>query len=517
MSKAELESKHLADLHEMAAESGIEKFRMLDREVLIAKLLDKSSGDSAASGGPASGDDDQEEGAARRPRRRRRRRRSESDDFEESGSDQNIGEEHVDDLEDSGLGDQPTSDAGVSEDEPDSDSESGDKADKPGTQRAARTSRPSRSRGGRSRSRSSNGGSAKKTDKPTGDEPAESITGVLDVLPQGHGLIRLEGVEAEDEDVYVSASQIRRCELRSGDTVEGPARGARRGERHRALVRVEKVNGAEPSGERVGSFDQLTPIRPTRRIPLLLARDDVLARAADLLAPLAYGQRVLIHAAPRSGRTTLLRSLAVAMATSENPPGVVVLLVDERPEEITAWRRAVPQAEISAYGADLTTDQHVRHAELAIARAKRRTESGEDVVVIIDSLTRLGVAYGDPAAVKPIFGAGRELEEESAGSLTIIATVLSGVEHGVAVTEAVRTNENATIVLDADLAAAGITPPLDLARCSVAAEESLRQGAELEAARRLRSELRQLDPAKAAGLVADMIRGSVTNSELLDR
>ena len=278
------------------------------------------------------------------------------------------------------------------------------------------------------------------------------MAGILEIGRQGHGFVRV----SEGEDVYISASQIRRCELRSGDHVEGPARPARRGERHPALVRVDSVNGAEPVMDRATSFDQLTPVAPHRRIPLAPASDDVLVRAADLLVPLAHGQRLLITAQQGSGRTTLLRGLVAAIAAAPDPPTVVVLLVDERPEEVTEWNRQTEGAEIAAAPADLSAADQVRHAELTLAKAKRRVEAGEDVVLIVDSLSRLGFAYGEAAAAKPFFGAGRELEEEGSGSLTVIATVLTETSDGVA--EAVETTENAHLALDPDLAADGILP-----------------------------------------------------------
>ena len=347
------------------------------------------------------------------------------------------------------------------------------------------------------------------------EEAGEPVSGVLDVVSAGHGFLRLRGLEPDPDDVYISASQIRRCELRAGDQVEGPARQPRRGERHPALVRVERVNGEEPEEERPPGFDELTPVTPRRRIPLQPDADDVLVRATDLLAPLAFGQRVLIVSEPRSGRTTLLRGLVRAIGAGESAAGVIVLLVDERPEEVTEWKRQATGVEIAAAPADLDAEDQVRHAELAVARAKRRAERGEDVVVFIDSLTRLGVAYRDPIAIKPIFGAGRELEEDGSGSLTVIATVLRGTEDGVGALEAVETTENATIVLDSELAGAGVFPAIDPGGSGEVAEDQVREAEELEAARRLREQLRSADPRAAAEQLAERIRSSASNAELL--
>jgi transcription termination factor Rho len=432
VNRAELDSKHLAELHVLAAERGVPRYRLLRREELIEALAGEG-GESPAQGAEV------EQAAAEEPE---------------------------------------VESPGAAEDE----------VEEPPAEEK---------RGGRE------------------EAAGEPVAGVLDVVSAGHGFLRLHGLEPDPDDVYISPSQIRRCELRAGDQVEGPARQPRRGERHPALVRVERVNGEEPGAERAAGFDQLTPVTPHRRIPLHLDTDDVLVRAVDLLAPLAFGQRVLVICAPRSGRTTLLRDLVRAISAAEDAPGVIVLLVDERPEEVTEWKRHAEGVEIAAAPADLDAEDQVRHAELALARAKRRAESGEDVVVIVDSLTRLGVAYRDPIAVKPVFGAGRELEEDGSGSLTMIATVLRDTEEDEGVLEAVETTENATIVLDSELAGAGVFPAIDAGHTGVAAEDQLRDDAEVQAARRLREELREADPRSAAEALAERIRSSASNAELL--
>jgi len=448
VSKAELESKHLAELHSLAAEAGIERYRRLRREELIEELLVRGAEGPRDAGtatkAPADRDEDRE-GAARRPRGRSRRRPRAPADGRDGG----------------------------------------------------RKKEPER------------------REREKEEAPTEPVSGVLDVVRTGHGFLRIAGLGPQQGDVYISASQIRRCELRAGDEISGPARQPRRGERHPALVQVERINGAEPGEERSSSFEELTPVAPHRRLPLEPPADDFLTRAADLLCPLAFGQRVLVLAEPRSGRTTLLRGIARALTASPQPPGLLVVLVDERPEEVTEWRRRAPEAEIAAAPADLEARDQVRLAELGLARAKRRAEAGEDVVVLVDSLTRLAIAYGDAAGVKPVFGAGRELEEEGAGSLTVIATVLSGTSDGESALDAVATTENATIALDPALAAAGIVPAIDPARCAVSGEESLRSEDELAAARKLRQELSGREPAEAAELLAERLRGSASNTELL--
>jgi transcription termination factor Rho len=347
------------------------------------------------------------------------------------------------------------------------------------------------------------------------EEPAgEPVTGVLDRMPQGYGFLRLSGLHEAEGDVYVSASQIRRCELRPGDEVSGPARAPRRGERHRALVRIEAVNGQSPEEQR-RHFEDLTPAPPHRRLLQPDAPGDPIVRAVDLLGPLAFGQRVLVLAQPRSGRTTLLRALGSAIA--DTGAHLVVLLADERPEEVPQWERALPDAEIFAATADQEPRDQVRQAELAMGHAKRLAESGEDVVALVDSLSRLALGYRDPARVKRLFGAGRELAEEGAGSLTVIATVLESEDRGAEVREALETTENLMLRLDARLAAKGIVPALLPADSRATGEEQLRDEEELEKVRRLREELGEMDPEQAARSLAEQIASTSSNAELLAR
>jgi transcription termination factor Rho len=261
-------------------------------------------------------------------------------------------------------------------------------------------------------------------------------------------------------------------------------------------------------------FEQMTPILPKRRLGLDLEPSDVLTRAADLLAPLAFGQRVLVMTAPRSGRTMLLRGIARAVRGVEGPE-LIVLLVDERPEEATAWREALPGAQLATATAELAPAEQVRVAELALERARRRAEAGADVVLIVDSLSRLAVASGQAAEIKRLFGSGRDLAEEGAGSLTVIATVVAGAEDDGAAERAVMTTESSLIRLDPELAAAGVVPALSAAECRVSNEEELREPEELAAVRRLRALLADLAPVEAATLLRERIESTQTNAELL--
>lgn len=440
-----LESKSLAELHELASEADIRGYRGLRREDLINRL------------GAATGESGEGSGQGQsRPRRRRGRGRDRS---RRGGSGQERGDQ-----------------AGSGE-------------------------------------RRQGGG-----DNRNGDsEPElEEATGILEVLPRGSGLVKAEGLP--EAGIHVSPAQIKRCQLRAGDEVRGPVRPARRGERRPSLVRIEAVNGAPPEDDRAPAFEKLTPIAPHRHIPLEAEPDDLLARSVDLLTPLAFGQRVLVEAEPRSGRTSFLRSLAKAIAGGSEPgPEVTVLLVDERPEEVTAWSREVTEVAIAAAPADLGAHEQVKVAERALAKVKRQAESGDDVVIMVDSLTRLASAYGDAGAVKPFFGSGRELEEEGAGSVTVIATALRGAPGDQDVVDAIHTTENATIRLDAGLAAAGIVPSLDVAACAISGQEAVLNENEIDAVRRLRAELKDMESVPAAARLAELIKESETNEELLGK
>lgn len=345
-----------------------------------------------------------------------------------------------------------------------------------------------------------------------GEEETVEVAGVLELTRQRFGFLRLAGLHPDPDDVYISASQVRRCELRPGDRVAGPARSPRRGERHRALVHVDRVNDAEPLAEAGPDFDALAPVQPERRLALDSDSGDVLTRAIDLLTPLALGQRVLVRAAARAGRTTLLRGVARAAGAVEGTR-TIVLLVDERPEEATAWRDALPDAEFAIATADLAPRDQVHVAELALERGRRLAEAGADAVLICDSLSRLALAGGDAGEVKRLFGSGRNLA--GGGSLTVVATVLAGAHDEGEAERAVATTESSLIVLDPDLAGAGIFPAIRPAECRVSNEDQLRDRAELDAVRRLRSLLADLEPAEAARFLRERIEASATNAELL--
>lgn len=357
----------------------------------------------------------------------------------------------------------------------------------------------------------------KKQQEPEEDELLDPVDGVLDITPRGHGFIRREGLESGEDDVYVSPSQIRRCELVRGDVVAGPVRKPRRGERHPALVHIDTVNGSEPGGER-RAFETLTAVPPHRRIPLggehaASAEESALLRAIDLLAPLARGQRVLVRAGRGAGRTTLMQALTAELNAVEDLD-VVVVLIDERPEEEAGWRERAGDAELAIATADMRTRDQLRVVELATSGAKRRAEAGKDVVLLIDSLSRLAALADDPGRAKPIFGAGRETEESDAGSLTVIATTLRADDED-GVDRALLTTENATVTLDPELAADGIWPALEVGGCRTSGEEKLRSDEELAGARALRAELAGLPARDAAERLRERLKAAAGNETLL--
>ena len=351
------------------------------------------------------------------------------------------------------------------------------------------------------------------------DDPGEPVVGVLDITPRGHGFIRLSGLDSDAEDVYVSPSQIRRCEMQRGDEVAGPARKPRRGERYPALVHVDTINGIEP-GEGRPRLADATPVHPTRRIDLTPAPDAspdaaLILRSLDLLLPLARGQRVLVDARPGSGRTTLLRAIAGAVGRADDIE-LVVLLIDERPEEVAAWRDAAPDADLAVATAEMRSGEQLRLVELAFGRASRRAESGSDVVLLVDSISRIAVAADDPGRVKPIFGAGRETAEDGVGSLTVVATTLGdGGEDQGGVERSLETTENALVVLDQALAAAGLYPAIDFNASRISGEENLRDAGELEAVRRLRAHLASMSSADASAEIRRLLGEYPDNPSLL--
>ena len=359
--------------------------------------------------------------------------------------------------------------------------------------------------------------------------------GVLEILPDGFGFLRapeycyLPG----PDDIYVSPSQIRKFDLRTGDTISGQIRPPKEDERYFALIKVDAVNFEPPdrAKEKI-FFDNLTPLYPLERIRLETTPDAITTRVMDLLNPLGKGQRALIVAAPRTGKTMILQAIANAVTTNHPEIVLIVLLIDERPEEVTDMQRSV-HGEVISSTFDEPADRHVQVAEMVLEKAKRLVEHKKDVVILLDSITRLARAYNtivppsgkvlsggvDSNALqrpKRFFGAARNVEE--GGSLTIIATALveTGSRMDEVIFEEFKGTGNAEIVLDRKLTDKRIFPSLDINRSGTRKEELLVAPAELNRAWILRKVLSALSPVEAMELLIERLSKTKSNKEFLD-
>ncbi|WP_066634067.1 transcription termination factor Rho [Desulfolucanica intricata] len=357
-------------------------------------------------------------------------------------------------------------------------------------------------------------------------------SGVLEILPDGYGFLRPFKYHPSHDDIYVSSSQIRRFDLRTGDRVSGQVRGPKDNERYFALLRVEQVNGidAESSVDRL-HFDGLTPLYPQERITLETSPTRKSTRIIDLLAPLGKGQRGLIVAPPKAGKTILLKRIANSI--TENHPEIVliILLIDERPEEVTDIERSV-NAEVVSSTFDEPPENHIKVAEMVLERAKRLVEHKKDVVILMDSITRLARAHNlvvppsgrtlsggvDPGALhkpKRFFGAARNLEE--GGSLTILATALveTGSRMDDVIFEEFKGTGNMELVLDRRLAEKRLFPAIDIQRSGTRKEELLLSKDELELMWFFRKTIHGMTPWDALELLLDKMKNTKNNEELL--
>ncbi len=353
--------------------------------------------------------------------------------------------------------------------------------------------------------------------------------GLLDVIGD-YGFLRPTDFQRSREDVYVSASQIRRFDLRAGDKVSGQARPPKDGERYFALLRVEAVNGMSPekASERP-DFNGLTPIFPQSRFYLESSREELATRLVDIISPIGRGQRGLIVAPPKAGKTVLLKKLANAIALNNPETHLMVLLIDERPEEVTDMQRSV-RAEVASSTFDEPPEDHIRVAEMVLERAKRIVEMGRDVVIFLDSITRLARAYNltipasgrtlsggmDPAALhkpKRFFGAARKVEE--GGSLTILATALvdTGSRMDDVIYEEFKGTGNMELHLDRKLAERRTFPAVDIKRSGTRREDLLLTPEELEVVWMVRKATHNLKDIEATELLLQNLRRTKSNAE----
>ncbi len=359
--------------------------------------------------------------------------------------------------------------------------------------------------------------------------------GVLEIIyPDGFGFLRMRNLRPNPDDVYVSQSQIKRFGLKTGDTISGQVRPPKEGERYYGLLRVEAVNGLDPEFARQRTdFDDLTPIYPNEQLRLETESKNISSRLIDLIAPIGKGQRGLIVSPPKAGKTTLLKVMANSITTNNPEVELLVLLIDERPEEVTDIRRSV-DGEVVASTFDELPDNHMRVADMVLEKAKRLVESGKDVVVLLDSLTRYGRASNvtvepsgrtlsgglDPVALfrpKRFFGAARNIEE--GGSLTILATCLvdTGSRMDEMIFEEFKGTGNMELVLDRNLADRRIFPAIDVKRSGTRHEELLYGDEDLRRVWQLRRVLgaRELEASEATEMLIDRLRKTPNNAEFL--
>jgi transcription termination factor Rho len=359
--------------------------------------------------------------------------------------------------------------------------------------------------------------------------------GVLEILPDGFGFLRspLYNYLPGADDIYVSPSQIRKFGLRKGDSVEGEIRPPKEGERYFALVKVNEINSQSPEKhKKTVLFDNLTPLYPEKKINLEYNPTNYSTRLIDLFVPQGFGQRCLIVAPPKAGKTVLLQDIANAITTNHPESVLIVLLIDERPEEVTDMRRNV-RAEVVSSTFDEPASRHVQVAEMVIEKAKRLTEAGKDVIILLDSITRLARAYNtvvppsgkilsggvDSNALhkpKRFFGSARNIE--GGGSLTIIATALidTGSRMDEVIFEEFKGTGNSEIQLDRKLLEKRIFPALDINKSSTRKEDLLLAPMDLQRSYLLRKVLHAMSPIDAMEFVLSKVTKTKSNAEFLD-
>ena len=359
--------------------------------------------------------------------------------------------------------------------------------------------------------------------------------GVLETLPDGYGFLRApeSNYLPGPDDIYVSPSQIRKFDLRTGDTVSGQVRPPKEGERYFALIKVEAINFEPPElvKDKV-LFDNLTPLYPSERIRLETTQDNLMARVLDMMTPIGKGQRGLIVAAPRTGKTMILQNLANSIAANHPEVALIVLLIDERPEEVTDMQRSV-KGEVISSTFDEPATRHVQVAEMVIEKAKRLVEHKRDVVILLDSITRLARAYNaivppsgkvlsggvDSNALqrpKRFFGAARNIED--GGSLTIMATALveTGSRMDDVIFEEFKGTGNMEIVLDRKMADRRVFPAVDINKSGTRKEELLLPKEELNRIWILRKVLNSLSAVEAMELMLERLGKTKSNRDFLE-
>ena len=362
----------------------------------------------------------------------------------------------------------------------------------------------------------------------------EIVEGILEVLPDGYGFLRGENYLSSPKDVYISPVQIRRFRLDKGDKIKGIARQPKEGEKFPALIYVWEVNGQAPEmAYKRKKFDDLIPIYPNERLKLETNPTDFAMRLIDLVCPVGKGQRGMIVAPPKVGKTTLLKKIANSISANNPEVELIVLLIDERPEEVTDMKRSI-KGDVIYSTFDELPEHHVKVAEMVLERAKRLTEQNKDVVILLDSITRLARAYNlvipssgrtlsggfDPAALhkpKKFFGAARNIE--NGGSLTILATALieTGSRMDEVIFEEFKGTGNMEVVLDKKLSEKRIFPAIDINKSGTRREDLLQTPKELETVYALRKAMNSLPVADVTDQLISQMVSTKTNEEFIDK
>ena len=366
------------------------------------------------------------------------------------------------------------------------------------------------------------------------NEDDDIVEGILEVLPDGYGFLRGENYLSSNKDVYISPIQIKRFRLNTGDKIKGIARFPKEGEKFPALIFVGDVNGDSPDvAMKRKTFDELIPIYPEERLKLETVPNEIAMRMIDLISPIGKGQRGMIVAPPKAGKTTLLKKIANSITKNNPEIELIVLLIDERPEEVTDMKRSI-QGDVIYSTFDELPEHHVKVAEMVLERAKRLTEQKRDVVILLDSITRLARAYNlvvpasgktlsgglDPTALhkpKRFFGAARNIE--NGGSLTILATALveTGSKMDDIIFEEFKGTGNMEVHLDRKLSEKRIFPAIDINKSGTRREENLLTPKELDTVFALRKALSSLPVADVTEQLLSQMVISKNNEEFLDK
>ena len=364
-------------------------------------------------------------------------------------------------------------------------------------------------------------------------EDDEYVEGILELLPDGYGFLRGDNYLSTNKDVYVSPVQIRRFKLDTGDMIKGIKRTPKEGEKFPALIFVGEVNGEHPEkAMKRKSFDDLTPIYPVERLKLETTQTEYTMRLMDLMSPIGKGQRGMIVAPPKAGKTTILKQIANSITANNPEVYLIVLLIDERPEEVTEMKRSI-NGDVIYSTFDEQPEHHVKVAEMVIERAKRLTEQHKDVVVLLDSITRLARAYNlvipssgrtlsggfDPSALhkpKRFFGAARNTED--AGSLTVLGTALveTGSRMDEVIFEEFKGTGNMEVFLDRSLSEKCVFPAIDINKSGTRREELLLSKKELETVNSIRKTLSNLSTADLTERLISQMMKTKNNNEFLD-